>query len=258
MNVGERDELIFKLIMIDYRDRGKCLFDKKINNVGFLKTEYPSLPDGFSCDDLRHYSDAELTRFVERLGVSKSPTRAKADIFINGTGYSVKSLAAAPAALVNHTARPGFEKACSYAGVSIEVLDEIVDEYWRLREQGVIKEDTKIVDPNCPFIPYKEQLKPVLEYFLFDGTGGGKSVAPADYIIEFSNPLDEKTYRLLDKEDAVEEIWPKLVFSMRAKKGMPKNYNPNTYHKPNADSIKRWVRYSSGDFRGALHIRVTR
>jgi len=258
MNIGERDELIFKIYMTQKRDWGESLLGETVKSVSFAGTEYGSLPNGIDMNSVLGMNDFELNRLASSMGILKAPTGAKADVYIDGAGFSLKSMAAAPAALVNHTARPGFEFACLNANTSIDILDDIVDDYWEKRMEGIITEDTRISDINCPFKGYKEYMRPILEYFLFEGTGGKRSAFPADYIIEFSNPINESTYRLLTKEDAVNDVWPKLIFSLRAKKGMPSNYNPNTFCGKNAESIARWVRYHSGDYRGALHIRASR
>lgn len=258
MNVGERDELIFKIYMTQIRDREESLLGEALKSVGFDRIEYGSLPNGIDMNAVLGMNAFELNRLAASMGILKAPTGAKADVYIDGAGYSLKSMAAAPAALVNHTARPGFEFACLNANTSIDTLDNIVDDYWNKRMDGIITEDTRISDFNCPFKGYKEYMRPILEYFLFEGTGGKRSAFPADYIIEFGNPVDESTYRLLTREDAVNDVWPKLIFSLRAKKGMPKNYNPNTFFGKNAESIARWVKYHSGDYRGALHIRASK
>lgn len=258
MNIGERDELIFKIFMTQKRDWRETLFGETVKSIGFDGIEYGSLPNSIDMNVVLGMNDIDLNRLAASMGILKAPTGAKADVYINGAGFSLKSMAAAPAALVNHTARPGFEFACLNANASIYILDNIIDDYWEKRMEGIITEDTRISDVNCPFSGYKEYMRPILEYFLFEGTGGKLSVFPADYIIEFGNPIDEYTYRLLTKEDAVNDVWPKLIFSLRAKKGMPSNYNPNTFCGKNAESIARWVRYHSGDYRGALHIRASR
>lgn len=258
MNVGERDELIFKLIMTYKRDHNQSLFGQPVRSVGFMGKEFGRLPVDFTITGLNGMSDIHLETIASGIGSGKAPTGAKADVEINGQGVSLKSLRAAPAALVNHTSRPGFEFACKNAGVSIDTLDIIIDDYWDKRMSGVITEDTRITDANCPFSRYKTYLGPILEYFLFDGTGSKLSVAPAEYLIEFSNPFDENSYKQLNRQDAVSEVWPKLIFSLRAKKGMPANYDVNRYTGKGADSIAKWVRYHSNDYRGALHIRTSR
>ena len=258
MNVGERDELIFKIYMTQKRDQCEELLGELVESVSVDGIEFYSLPDSIDMRTVLRMDDFELNRLAASMRILKAPTGAKADVYINGIGISLKSMAAAPAALVNHTARPGFEFACLNANSSIDILDNIIDDYWDKRMNGIITEDTRISDINCPFNGYKEYMRPILEYFLFEGTGSKISAFPADYIIEFSDPVNEATYGLLTKEDVVNDVWPKLIFSLRAKKGMPSNYNPNIFCGKNAESIARWVKYHSGDYRGALHIRASR
>ena len=151
MNVGERDELIFKIYMTYKRDYGEALFGEIIDSVSFDGEEFGSLPEGFDLRSMFRMDDFALDRLASSLGINKAPTGAKADVYINGEGVSLKSLAAAPAALVNHTARPGFEFACANANTSIDLLDDIVEDYWDKRIQGIITEDTRMSDINCPF-----------------------------------------------------------------------------------------------------------
>lgn len=258
MNIGERDELVFKIIMTYKRDHHLTLFDEPVTSVGFADCEYGTLPSDFEPYKIRSTSDSDIQALAESININKAPAGAKADIYINHIGYSLKSLAAAPAALVNHTARPGFAYACQNAGVEIETLDLIVDNYWEKRISGIITEDVRNSNPECPFREHKEYMKPILEYFLFDGTGSRLSAYPAEYVIEFSNPVLESTYTKLSKSDAVDAVWPKLIFSLRSKKGMPKDYSLETYRGKNAESIAKWVRFLHDDYRGALHIRSTK
>lgn len=258
MNNGERDELICKLMLVFIRDSEGTLFGKRILSVGFLGVEYLPLPLGFDIENLKGASEEQLVRVAKSIGIRKASAREKSDIYINHVGVSLKSKSASPPALVNHTARPGFEFACQQVGVPISPLDDIIDEYWRLRKTGVIHEDTRIVDENCPFSEHKEYLRPLLEYFIFTGTGSRVCDSFAQYIIEFDDPFDFSTYKKLSKRDAVDALWDKLIFSVRAKKGMPKDYDPETYNKENAESILKWVSLQSGNYRGALHIRVSR
>lgn len=258
MNNGEKDELAFKLALVYMRDNKIPLFGQDITKVGFGRTEYKNLPNGLDLNKIKIATESQLVLWCNAIGAEKSPTGAKADIFINGIGVSLKSLKAAPPALVNHTSRPGFDFACKKSGTTINELDSIIDEYWKLRKAGTISEDTRNCDASCPFKNHKEYMRPILEYFLFKGTGSKESDYPAEYIIEFSEPCSPNTYKKLTKTDAVDNVWPKLIFSLRAKKGMPSDYNKNTYHGPNAESIARWVEYINDDYRGALHIRSSR
>ena len=260
MNKGELDELKCKIYLTYLRDSKKAFFGNQIRQLGNTSGQNYSDFDmaGHDIAAIKRMDERQIEYIAQRLGISKSPTRAKADVFINGIGISLKSLRAAPPAIVNHTARPGFEAACQYANVNIDDLDTIIARYWELRLRGIIAEDTKINDPYCPFNGSQNVLRPVLEYFLFSGTGSGLSEYPAQAVLEFDDPFDVTAYRILDPEQTVDDIWDNLVFSLRAKKGMPKNYDPETYSGINAASIAKWVEYIDGDYRGALHIRTRR
>jgi hypothetical protein len=255
MNSGERDELLIKLTLVEMRDKGIKWKGSYIETVGFGRFEYSSMPKEMQCDFCQ-LSDIQLIGLADRLGIGKAGIFDKSDVYINGIGFSLKSLSAAPPALVNHTPRPGFETACWYSGTDITELDELVDEYWYLRNKGIISEDIRNTDPNSPFRKAKHILKPILEYFLFTGTGRGPSNHPAEFILEYQHPQNPDTWEVLEPSTAVDEVWEKLIFSMRAKKGMPAGYDPHTYKGPKAQSIARWTKYHSGDYRGALHIRV--
>ena len=114
----------------------------------------------------------------------------------------------------------------------------------------------KFIQKRSPFRNAKQILKPVLEYFLFIGSGKGPSFTPATYILDYFKPDNPKTWDILNPSSAVDSVWDKLIFSIRAKKGMPLNYDLNTYNKSNAKSIARWTKYTSGEYRGSLHIRA--
>lgn len=258
MNIGERDEILFKLQLIYMRDNNIPLFGEKIYSVGFNNIEYKSIPNNENPQNIHFMDNSQLEIFAKSLNVIKAKPSAKSDVYINNSGVSIKSQSSAPAAIVNHTTRPGFEFACNNSNSNIKFLDEAVKEYWELRLSNEITEDTKINDKVCPFRKFKNEIQPIIEYFLFTGTGSKISQFPADYLIEFEKPFDSLTYKKLLPNDAFEYLWGHLIFSIRAKKGMPKNYNPYTYNKPNADSIKKWVKYVDGNFRGALHIRSSK
>jgi len=254
MNTGEKHELFIQIKLTQLRDCGEL----GIKSVGFAGREYGSLSSEDAKSLSLSLSDSQLDKMAKSIGINKAPSGAKSDVYINHKGISLKSLHAAPPALVNHTTRPGFHRVCNEVGRDIAILDEIIDEYWALREAGKIAEDTKTSDLSCPFNDHsrKEYMRPILEYFLFKGTGSSDSKYPADKLIEFLNPLSPTTWRAIPPDKAVDDVWNKLIFSVRAKKGMPRDYDPNTYRKLNAESIARWVKHHSGEYRGALHIRV--
>lgn len=254
MNSGERGELLTKLYLVYMRDNNKKLNGTQINSVWF-DVEYGTIPPNIS-SDFSLLDDDVLIDLTNSMNIKKGGQFDKSDVYINGIGYSLKSQSDAPPALINHTTRPKFERVCKIVGVNILELDKLIDKYWDLRFQGVIAEDVKNSDPNCPFKDSKRVLKPILKYFLFKGSGTRDSKHPADYILEYSQPCDPSTWKILNPSIAVDLLWDKLVFSLRAKKGMPKDYDKKTYAKPDAASIARWTRYHSGNYRGAFHVRV--
>lgn len=252
MNTGELNELKVKLKLIELRDKKQSIFLNgkpfAITSVSFNNREFSPLPSGTVLSRLNEY---QIESLAGRVGASKAGLFDKADVFINGVGYSIKSLATAPPALVNHTNRFGWERVCGRVNVSISELDSIIDEYWRRRKAGIIREDV-LNDKNSPFYTHKNYLIPILNYFLFKGTGAKDSTSPADYILDITDPFDCRTWSRHGRE-FLEENWENLVFCVRAKKGMS-DY-PAVLDRKKKESIARWTEFFQGEYRGALHVR---
>lgn len=251
-NKGESGEILFKIKLVQMRDNGESFNGTPIESVGYVR-EYGQLM--MDIGDVTMRSDDELTKISGEMLIEKAGVFDKADVYINKRGVSLKATYGANSALINHTSRPGFERVCREVGADITVLDEIVDRYWELRLAGKLSEDVPNWNTKSPFRDYKEYFRPILEYFLFTGTGSRDSKHPADYIIEYADPLNPKKWKVITKEEAIDKIWDNLVFSMRSKKGMPPDYTLD-YKGKNAESIARWVRFCDGDYKGALHVRV--
>jgi len=255
-NNGERNELIIKICLIKLRDTKVSINlnskDTKIESVGF-ESEYNKLSNSIDIKELSNYSDSQLENIAVDLGIKKSPTKSKSDVYINGVGISLKSLEHAPPAIVNHTPRTGFEVACKISGVNIEILDKMIDKYWDLRLSGKIKEDVINHDDLSPFRNSKDQLKLLLNYFLFDGTGQGLSNNKAEVILDYQSPIDSNTWNTYNRDNVIDKIWDKLVFSLRSK-GMPEKYPNIEINK--YKSISKWTRYFQEKEKGSLHIRV--
>jgi hypothetical protein len=261
MNRGERDELIAQIKVIDLRKRRSILGMlgevRSVRSV-MTKREYSDLPGSFNFRNLTNFSNEQLQHIAHELGIRKAGTSYKADSLINDIPISIKSMNHAPPALVNHTTRPGFERIAKLNGGNILLLDEIIDEYWRLRQSKLISEDLKNNNPLSPFKNKKELLRPFLNYFLFKGTGSKTSVLPAKYILSFTDPTNTISWKLHDESNAVDLYWIDLIFSIRAKKGMPSGY-PDKMSRMLAGkkpSIDRWTKYIDSEYRGALHIRT--
>ena len=239
-NIGEKNEvrLIRTLISLN---------GKYIKSLGLIVKE------------IADYSGREFSSEPEKAIIAKAPIFAKRDVLINGKGYSLKTISGSPPAIVNHTTREKWLRVCKSIGLNIDLLDEMVEDYWNLRNNRKITEDVTTSNSLCPFgnTPSRKQyLKSLIEYFLFDGSGTRDSLHPADYVLEFFDPKDPTTWRVLDRQTVFLHQWPKMIFSLRSKKGMPPKY-------PDIDPAKKrliepWVRYTSNDYRGALHIRTRR
>jgi hypothetical protein len=262
MNEGERAELKFIATL-------GCYNSKKItfkNSQNALLVSALEMPTGRQLKKIPHYQSKFTPQFIHRLNdsdlesfcsahnISKSGAFSKADIFINGIGYSIKYTNAMPPALINHTRRTGWEYAASKKGVSISGLDKLVADYWNKRLSGAIGEDIANSDARSPFAGHFNVLMPFLEYFAFEGTGTRVSNHPASEVIEFSDPCDSRTWDLLNKSQLLQNLWPRFIFSMRSGKGMPVNINSvNQYEKT---SIMVWAKLIQGKLKGALHVRI--
>jgi hypothetical protein len=260
MNGGERNELRLALMLVFMRDcRSGDMVDGlgKIQSVGFQGREYGKWSkSGLSANgSLPNMGDKQLAAVVAVLGISKAGISSKADITVNGIPISLKSFQHAPPALVNHTSRPGWETACMHIGADILLLDQLIDRYWALRTCGRIKEDICNDSTESPFARHKTYLMPILDYFLRTGSGQGPSTSPAELILDFKTAEDVASWKVYRSRELLSEVWPRLVFSVRSKKGMPSGY-PNMQDIEKFESIKKWTRYWQEQYRGALHVRV--
>ncbi len=166
-NIGEYDELRIKLRLIELRDENNMIIiDGKFINIQSLGlvSEFASLPNNVN---IRELSDNKIELLANSVGAGKAKGSYKADVYINGEGYSIKSHRSAPPAIVNHTPRWGWYRVCQQISVNIEQLDNMVEAYYKLRRQGLIGEDAYNSDSNSPFAKHKEYLRPILNYFWF-------------------------------------------------------------------------------------------
>ena len=251
-NIGEYDEMRANLRLIELRDTKKTV-TMGGNVVGVLSVknykgeEFEPLPEG---TDLAKLSDLEVESLAKQVGAFKAPAGSKADVYVNDLGISVKSHRGANPAFLNHTHRAGFLKVCERIHVRIDELDLIIKEYWEKRKAGVIREDVSNSDPNSPFVNHLEYLKPIMNYFLFKGTAQKDSPYPAEFILDFTDPLDESSWKF-SKDEYLDDNWEHIIFSVRSK-GMPDSY-PNG---KDATAIKPWVEYADGKYKGSLHGRA--
>ena len=258
INSGERNEALVKLKLIELRDMKQTIqiqgVSTLIKSVGFDGIEYGSLPKDINLLSVYKKSNSgdlsELEDLITLTGANKAKSYDKSDVFINGKGFSVKSLQQAPPALVNHTPRIGWLRICNQLGIDISELDQIINEYWRKRKSGIIKEDIANNHPESPFKDHKEYLAPLLNYFLFKGSGSRNSPSPAEYILDFTNPIDPSTWTFHGME-YLDTHWNDIIFSVRHK-------GFEAY--PNSDMDKRainsvWAQHFQGKYKGSLHVR---
>ena len=250
MNEGEISERILKAFLLREKDerRGDTIFGRitELSDDGELENAIWD-KKAESC-----LKNSDWNGIEKILGIGKSKTGTKADVSINNVAYSVKEISSAPPAIVNHTPRNGFENVCERINVKIDTLDEIIDKYWEKRLAGEITEDILNSNEKSPFLEHKEYLKPIINYFLFIGTGSRDSNFPAEKILNVKYKELPNGLEIIEKEDYFESVWENLVFSLRSK-GMPNRYEHNNHE---YESVRRWTRFTDGRYKGALHIRI--
>ncbi len=251
MNVGEKSEVYLKAYLLREKDKNQ-------KNTIFQKITQLSDDENLSeltwTDKAEKYLDTyDVENLKKELSIGKSSTLSKSDITINSVNYSIKEVNANPPSIINHTNRLGFERVCKVLAIDIRTFDKIISDYWQKRMKGIITED--VINSNSkvsPFYNHKEYLRPIINYFLFTGTGSKKSEFPADYILELDYKKLPESLKILKKSEYFDDIWNRLQISVRSKKGMPKKY-PNCKE---YDSISKWTKKWQGAYRGALSIRV--
>jgi hypothetical protein len=262
MNEGERAELKFIATMGCYNNK-QVKFKNGTKPLIISKLETPTgqqlqtispYTSKITPQFIRQLDDADLVNFCNTHKISKSGPFSKADIFVNGIGYSLKYSSAMPPALINHTRRTGWEFAALQKSAPMSNLDKLVADYWNKRLAGIIGEDIANSDSRSPFAAHFNTLLPFLEYFTFEGTGSRVSNHPASEVIEFSDPCDIQTWDLLNRSQILQNLWPRLIFSMRSGKGMPSDINFVSQNEKN--SIMVWAKKMQGSLKGALHVRI--
>ena len=250
MNRGEKNELIFKIYLCHLKkNNDSSTVLGEIAKIGFDKDEYKEL---FEEIDFNNLTDPQFIKKISKqIGAEKSPPKSKADIYINGIGYSVKYTSGGMPSIVNHTTRVGFLRIANELKQDISLLDYQINNYWKLRESKVIGEDCGNNNINSPFREYGHIWKPYLEYFCFDGTGSNVSTYPANKLIMIPKVNNPSSWTAYSRNEIVEKIWTGLYFCMRGGKGMPKNYKNSSKR----ELISPWTRYISNKYRGALSIR---
>lgn len=255
-NQGERDEYLLKLFLIECRKKRMPVpvgsSTQIVKSVGGKNYEYGEPNIWMKWDDL---SAEDLVYLCNSVKANKAGKYAKADVFINGIGISVKSERGSAPSLINHTTREKILRVMKSINKPILPLDRIVDKYWSLRLDKAIGEDVKNTDLKSPFADKESSfpvLKPLLNYFAFDGTGSKDSVEPAEYILSIQSPDDIKTWIYYSKENFVDSVWERLIFSLRSKETPQELDENNIKHQ----LMLPWIKEVDGKFKGALSVRI--
>lgn len=254
-NIGEQDEYKIKIFLVQARDRhlslpvGKEI--QEIRSVGMPEQEYAPLPFSINLESL---SEIELFAMAASCRIDKAPSSAKADVYVNHIGISIKSNRGAYPTLINQTRRSSILRVMKAINSPIAPLDAMIGRYWHLRMVAhTFGEDVSNGNVDSPFLGENGndgliQLSPLLNYFAFEGTGKKRSEYPATYILEFGDPFDKQTWNYYGKEDYITKVWHRLVFSLRGK-GLPPKEKRNVEDWP-------WIRELDGKEKGTLNVRI--
>lgn len=257
-NKGERDEYLLKLFLIECRQKSLPVpigdTVEVVRSVGTRTYEYGELSYAMPWDQLEA---EELISVCLSVKATKAKMFDKADVYINGIGISVKTERGGNPSIINHTTRDKILRVMNSIHQPIAPLDFLVNRYWDLRLSNKIGEDTVIGDPQCPFSHPDEDeclaiIKPLVNYFAFDGTGTRDSESPAQYILSLVNPTDTATWTYYDKNTFIASVWERLVFSIR-QKATPLQLDET---KKEHQEMKPWIREINTWLYGALHVRV--
>ena len=169
---------------------------------------------------------------------------------------SIKTKNGAPPTILNH--KPRSAKIFQKGGIlcdSLIWLDKIMIEYIDKRERKIVVEDTPITDLEClkedPLL--KDEFIAVLRYFVFYGSGKGKSKCEANSIMTYQ---DEKITFIKcvndkDKNTYIKSIYDTLVLSLRDKnmpRIIPEYCNPWIFNDVKPSGLTKC--------KGSLHIRI--
>jgi len=264
-NEGESGELLIKAKILQMMINGENFINgSKIVeiNAGDFKSKdgtytYNQDIDETSinevCESGAGYDYSKIRDTLAPLHIVKAGSKMKADVCVNNINYSIKSSMVRPA-IINHTFREGFSVAAKHVNASLDLLDLEILRYWEKRTGKFIGEDLNGNSRKEFNIfwsdEFKNSFRPIFNYFAFQGTGAGLSPMPADYILEFDDPLDPKTWKIMDKDNLYNACWDNLVFSMRHK-----GKKIETDSSLSAEN-KRWAREINGKLRGRLHVRT--
>ena len=239
------ESIIKQLHVGDFKSgKGTYMYNQKINQNSINEV----------CESGAKYEYDKIEKILKPLGIVKAGPRMKADVTINNTNYSIKSSADRPA-IINHTRRDGFIVAAKHAKVKLDFLDTEILHYWETRCQKKLGEDvngSRRKELNLFWSKqFKEDFRPIFNYFAFTGTMLGISEKTADFILEFKDPLDSETWKVFSPDKFYDSCWDKLIFSVREKKDK-KVTSVSRLSKEN----QVWAKFIDGKIRCRLHLRA--
>lgn len=242
------------LHLVKLRDEGaSIIIDQqtfRIKSVSFNNHELERVPIDINL--LSNLSIEKLLALCNSIGFPKPSHKVKSCITINGKIFFIKSHHFTDFALKNHSVRPVYKSICDALNISIKPFDKIINEYWRKRHYKIINEDISTQAESSPFKNQKDYLKPILTKIAFTNPHD-KNNKSIDYILDYENPTQFKTWHVYSPLNYIDKIWNHLCFSFRGDRGMPKEYD---HHSTEYAEIKPWTHLVKNHYKGALHIRV--
>lgn len=191
--------------------KGVYRYEQKEKAIDFMEVQEQARATGL---------DEALVRRLNKMGVSKSSSRSKADVRINEELVSLKMEGVGRSSLINHQARSGFIRVFGANSESFRLLDAEVLKYIDLRRGLLIAEDVgwdRRKEMNLFMSDsFKDAFRRIFNYFVFDGTVGfGRSSFPAQSVISVEDAFDPRTWTSFNRADFFDHCWEKMVFSLR-------------------------------------------
>lgn len=204
----------------------------KINDIKSLKLIF-----GDNAENGIIMYNIKTNKQIEKIDdIKKAESGSKADFmikFIKNNMFmncSIKCEHGAMPTILNHTPRSA--KVFQDGGdlfTELENLDTLISYLNKERINGNVGEDIHIKNMNISE-EFKKCIICVITYFLFCGTGVGKSKYPSNSILEIQEPNDIKKWKFYNcidnkkKDEYAQNIYDRIILSMRDK-GMPTKKN---------------------------------
>jgi len=245
-NIGEKDEVL-TIIRLFYYNKSKQ-YDKLIEIFGDEACE------GLSIIDETENVITDINKINKAKGCLKADVIIKMKKTNETYRLSIKSKNGANPAILNHTPRSAkiFNTGC--LNKCMKSIDILMQEYIDKRTQKMIGEDIQLNTlESMKDSTILADVKELLSYFVFDGTGKGDSSCKANSILyyEKNNISFIKCCEVEEKIKYIESILNSCIISLRDK-GMPKTITDNC----NPWVFKDCQENDNIKYKGSLHIRM--